>query len=203
MVALQSILSLLPKDVWLASIDLQDVYFHGSIHPQHHCFLWLCVGPHHYRVHTLPFGLSTAPRVFTNCMVVVAVFVHQKGIVLFLYISNWLLVSSSVDQLLADVGSTLLLLKCLGLCVNLAKCHLHPTQELQFIGTVLNVPKHWSTYLWTEQSCWSVWCSRLFGLPHRWLSWCSTCCDSWQLRLVQYLLQDCTCAPWSYVFSST
>lgn len=44
MVSLQSILPLISKGEWLASLDLQDAYFHITIHPPHMKFLRFVIG---------------------------------------------------------------------------------------------------------------------------------------------------------------
>lgn len=82
MIILQSILPLITKDAWLASIDLKDAYLHVSICPQHCRFLHFAVGSAHYQFKILPFGLLTAPRVFTKIMAVVVAFLRLPGICL-------------------------------------------------------------------------------------------------------------------------
>ncbi|XP_015267913.1 PREDICTED: SRC kinase signaling inhibitor 1 [Gekko japonicus] len=84
----------------------------------------------------LPFGLASAPRVFTKTMVVVAAFLHLQGISVYPYINDWLLVADS--RLLRHIQDTLRLLNTLGLRVNTEKSHLQPAQWVQYIGTCLD-----------------------------------------------------------------
>lgn len=105
MLILQSILPLLPRGSWMASLDLQDVYFHLTISPQHCHFFQFCIVGMHYWV--LPFRLSTAPRVFTKCMVLAVAHLRKKQILVFPYIDDWLLVSHSPQQLSRCFGHTL------------------------------------------------------------------------------------------------
>ena len=50
---------------WAVSIDLKDAYLHVPIHPSSRKLLRFVVNGNIYQFRVLPFGLSTAPRVFT------------------------------------------------------------------------------------------------------------------------------------------
>ncbi len=51
---------------WSVSIDLTDAYFHVPINLEHQHFLRFAVSPTEaYQFRALPFGLSSAPRIFT------------------------------------------------------------------------------------------------------------------------------------------
>ena len=63
---------------WLVSIDLKDAYFHVPIHPSHWKFLRFCVGEEAYEFKVLPFGITTAPRVFTKMLAPVAEYVRRE-----------------------------------------------------------------------------------------------------------------------------
>lgn len=56
MVPLQSILPLISKGYWLASLDLLEVYFHITIHPCHRKFLRFTIGD---SFNTKPFLLGS------------------------------------------------------------------------------------------------------------------------------------------------
>ncbi|XP_042320541.1 uncharacterized protein LOC121929246 [Sceloporus undulatus] len=69
METLKSIMDSLQPDNFLSSVDLQDAYLHILIHPSSRHFLHFKYGSHHFQYRALPFGLSSAPRVFTKVMV--------------------------------------------------------------------------------------------------------------------------------------
>ena len=50
--------------IWATSIDLRDAYLHVPIFPGHQRFLAFQFLGETHRFTSLPFGLSTAPRVF-------------------------------------------------------------------------------------------------------------------------------------------
>ena len=138
MVTLATIMPLLRRNVWIASIDLKDAYFHISIHRDHHRFLRFAIGDRVFQFQVLPFGLSTAPRVFTKCVAVVCAFLRTLGIEIYPYLDDWLLVASTPKELLSHLTRVLSTLDRLGFYVNEQKSQLVPTQRITFIGAELD-----------------------------------------------------------------
>ena len=56
--------SLIPGE-WVASIDLSDTYRHIPIHPHSRKYLRFCHRSQVFQFTSIPFGLATAPQVFT------------------------------------------------------------------------------------------------------------------------------------------
>ena len=56
--------SLIPGE-WVSSIDLSDAYLHIPIHPNSTKYLRFCYRSQVFQFTSLPFGLATAPQVFT------------------------------------------------------------------------------------------------------------------------------------------
>lgn len=95
-------------------------------------------GNYHYQYHVLLFGLSSAPKVFTKTVVVVAAYLHLQGVTLFQYIDNWLLIASSQNLLRRHLALFIRLLESLGIAINYKKSNLRPLQHVQYIGAVLD-----------------------------------------------------------------
>lgn len=76
---------------WFSALNLQDAYFHVTIHPAHRQFLRFTVGSNYYQYRVLPFGLSTAPKVFSKTLRVVAAHLCRQGTVIFLYLDDCLM----------------------------------------------------------------------------------------------------------------
>ncbi|KAJ1187211.1 hypothetical protein NDU88_003990 [Pleurodeles waltl] len=123
---------------WMVAVDLQDAYFHIPILKSHRKYLRFVVGSQHYQFVVLPFGLTSAPRVFTKVMSVVAAELRRKGIAVFPYLDDWLIKAKSPELVLHHLQSTSQLLFDLGFLVNVPKSHLEPSQRLLFIGAVLD-----------------------------------------------------------------
>ena len=111
---------------------------HVAIFPDHRRFLRFCVNNKHYQFKALPFGLSTAPRVFTKILVNLVVALRQRGIHLHPYLDNLLLWAPSCSLALAHITETINYLRCHGFMINMSKSRLQPTQRLKHLGVVID-----------------------------------------------------------------
>ncbi len=106
--------------------------------PHHRRFLRFAFEGVAYQYKALPFGLSLATRTFTRCMDAALSPLQQMGIRIVNYLDDWLILAQS--QAVLTLHKTLLLshLGCLGLRVNFAKSILSPSQQVSFLGTVID-----------------------------------------------------------------
>ena len=68
-----------PKD-WAISLDLSDAYLHVPIFWKHRKFLRFCVNKKCYQFKALCFGSTSAPRVFTKIVAVVAAHLREQNV---------------------------------------------------------------------------------------------------------------------------
>ena len=124
----------LEPDMWATSIDLSDAYLHIPIHQTSWPYLVFQVGSRRYQFLVLPFGLSTAPRVFSEVMMPLKRWGRALGILLFQYLDDWLQLHFSRTVL--DQQTQRLIRKCasLGLLVNLEKSETAPLQQIVFLA---------------------------------------------------------------------
>ena len=119
----ESIRTSLRQGEWVTSID-----------PQSRKFLRL----HHketlYQFTSLPFGLATAPLVFTSLVKEVKLLALKQDICLHQYLDDWLIRASSQDEAQKHTVKLLSLIQNLGFIVNLRKSELNPQQRFDFIG---------------------------------------------------------------------
>ncbi len=120
--------------VWAVSIDLQDAYLHVPIRRSSRKFLRFVSEGKFYQFSVLPFGLSTAPRVFTILMEAVASAARRMGVSLLQYLDDWLLFSQSRGRLLRNLATLWDLILSLGLIPNLEKSELIPSQNFSYVG---------------------------------------------------------------------
>ena len=126
------------KGDWAVSIDLKDAYFHVPIHVRSRRLLWFAVatndGLRVFQFRALPFGLTSAPRVFTKVILPVGHHAHLHAVCLLQYLDDWLLRSPN-KLLLAQQTSWLLdIIRRVGFVLNVPKSQLVPTQRLIHIG---------------------------------------------------------------------
>ena len=95
MPTLKQVWQLIQQGDYAYSIDLQDAYLHIPIVKDHHHFLhfvWHNV-PYEWKV--LPFGLATAPRVFTSFTKPILLLWHCKGFHIVIYLNDILVLICS------------------------------------------------------------------------------------------------------------
>ena len=88
---------LLPGD-FLTKIDLKDAHLCVPVHETSRKllrFLWkgIC-----YQFKALPFGLCSAPRIFTKVLKPVAAFLRRKAIRVLIYLDDFLLLAATVEE---------------------------------------------------------------------------------------------------------
>uniref|UniRef100_A0A8W8IEM8 Reverse transcriptase domain-containing protein n=1 Tax=Magallana gigas TaxID=29159 RepID=A0A8W8IEM8_MAGGI len=84
--SLRSITQALNVGDWVASIDLKDAYLHVPIYPEDRKYLRFCIDNIHYQFRSMPFGLATAPRVFTKLMGAIGAHLTKKSKDFHLYV---------------------------------------------------------------------------------------------------------------------
>ena len=134
METLAAILLALRSGYWAASLDLKDAYLHVPMHSSARRWLRFHLNGAPYEFRVLPFGLSAAPRTFTMVVRAVAEFLRERGIRIFVYLDDWLIVAPSRQLLLEDILVVREVVSRLGFVINLDKSTLMPTQRIEYLG---------------------------------------------------------------------
>ena len=127
------------SETWAVSIDLRDAYFHVPVAPEHTRFLRFAYDGRAYEFLVLPFGLSTAPRVFTRIVRTIEAFLKIQGVDMYQYLDDWLLKNQSRSLVERQRDLTLFWVTKLGFLVNEGKSQLIPTQFPAFLGSTLDL----------------------------------------------------------------
>ncbi|KAM9329466.1 uncharacterized protein PAF06_002860 [Gastrophryne carolinensis] len=136
-----TIREILFKGAWMASIDLQDAYLCILILPAHMGFLrfavMLGIVTFHWQYRAMPFGLSSAPRIFTKILAEVMAFLRKDQIGIIAYLDDLLLFAPSRELLENNVKRTLYLLTELGWIINKGKSSLLPQTDCKYLGYLI------------------------------------------------------------------
>ena len=124
---------------FLASIDLNDVYFQIPVHQASRKLLRFLSGGVVYQFKALCFGLSTAPQVFTRVFAAVSAWAHSHGICLLSYLDDWLVLASSEAVSKKDIQDLLSLCHSLGIVINEEKSDLVPSQTANYLGMTIDI----------------------------------------------------------------
>jgi len=132
---------LLSPDDFLASIDLENAYFLVPIHQDDRKFLRFQFHGSLFQFKVLPFGLASAPYIFTKILKPVLCSLRKRGFLSVVYLDDFLLIASSYSQCVKNVSATMNLLVSLSFTINNRKSVLTPTKTCRFLGFLFDT-KH-------------------------------------------------------------
>lgn len=92
----------------------------------------------HFQCRALPFGLSSAPKIFTKVLGEALAPLREWEICIHPYLDDHLLQAPSVPMLSAYLHQTQVWLQELGWLINTQKSVLHPSQVLTYLGYEIN-----------------------------------------------------------------
>ena len=153
--SLKALQSLAQKGYFMVSFDLQDAYQCVSIVEEDQKYLSFCVDGEYFVCTALPFGYTNSPYVFTKVArhfsKLIRAFdgqVPEEGEVqdledvdppfLLSYLDDFMVAARSAAACCTSVVRVNKVCQFLGLRLNLAKCHLEPTQVLEHLGMVVD-----------------------------------------------------------------
>ena len=119
---------------WLTSIDLKEAYWHVPIARSFQKYLAFALTTGNYCFRAMPFGLNVAPRVFTKLCAVLVKDLRERGILVFAYLDDWLVVAKSIQEAKTATNKVLSTLAKAGFIINQPKSNLTPTQVLEWLG---------------------------------------------------------------------
>jgi hypothetical protein len=130
------------KGDWAVTLDLSDAYLHVPIHPKSYKYLRMAVTPKLvYYFRALPFGLCTAPGVFTRIVESVAAFLRIQGLYVNVYLDDWLIRHENLPFLTNKIPMILGFLHSLGWEVNRKKSNIKPRQSFEYLGVQFDTVK--------------------------------------------------------------
>ena len=123
----------------MISLDLKDAYLHVPIILQHRKFLRFALRDHQgilriYQWGVLPFGLATAPRVFTKLLAPIAAHLHLRNKSMYPYMDDIFHAHISRDSVILTQDASERLYLQPGFVINLAKSSLIPSQVMTWLG---------------------------------------------------------------------
>jgi len=123
------------------SCDLSSAYHHISMHPSAYPYLGFAWKGRFYRFIVLPFGLATAPRIFSLVMGHTARFLRYCGIRILAYLDDIIFAAFTAREALAAGQMLLCILPRFGWLVNPEKCVgcSVPTPIFTALGTVIDL----------------------------------------------------------------
>ena len=122
----------------MASVDLKDAYYSVPIASEDRTFLKFEWEGNYYQYTCLPNGLACAPRLFTKILEPIYADLHSVGHVSKGHIDDSFLVGYTRSACEQNIQDTVECFDSLGFVIHPEKSVLIPTQELEFLGFLLN-----------------------------------------------------------------
>ncbi len=129
----RNVCNLIQKDMFLATIDIKDAYYFIPVAHEDRKYLKFRWKGKLFQFTCLPFGLSTAPRIFTKVLKVVAKYLRVQGVICSIYLDDWLILAHNNNQCAKSVKLTLDLLCSLGFVIS-EKSKLTPSKKVDYLG---------------------------------------------------------------------
>ena len=128
------IINMIRPGDYFVSIDLQDAYLMFAMHPFYWKFLCFHFLDTRYFYKVMPFGLTSAPRIFTKVFKRVLIFLRGRGLRVTAWFDDIILMAESVNLLLEHLHFTKLVIKSLGFIPHPLKSMLIPSQSIYHLG---------------------------------------------------------------------
>lgn len=128
---------LLPGD-FMTSLDLKDGYFHIPVSSTSQPLLQFRWKGNYYRFSALPFGLSSAPLVFTKMLRPVIRYLRARGIRLMAYLDDIIILARSREESLRITREVRCLLESIGWLINYEKSSLVPSTSIEYLGFLVD-----------------------------------------------------------------
>ena len=145
MSTMRDVKAAITKDCYMTSIDLSDCFWGVPVCKRDQKFLGFRWRGRTYRFRCLPFGLSLSPLYITKLYKHVVERLQLLGHKVVIYIDDMLIIGRDKQACEAATKAAIDLFKELGSVVNFGKSLLEPTQEIEYLGFILNSTEMKST----------------------------------------------------------
>lgn len=132
------VLDLIQVNDYFTSIDLKDAYFSIPVHTDFQKYLKFNWEGQLYKFVCLPFGLSSAPRIFTKVLKPVFSWFRKQGFRCSYYIDDSLNMNSASTVCKDNTLTMSDTFESLGYTINREKSVFVPTQRIVFFGFILD-----------------------------------------------------------------
>lgn len=137
----RTVVNLLSRGDFLATIDLESAYFLVPIHEESRKYLRFIFKEQMFEFVCLPFGLNVAPYVFTKILKPVMSFLRVQGFRSVIYLDDILCLGDSKVNCSENINATVKLLVSLGFLLQKRKCDLVSSQTKEFLGLIYDSNK--------------------------------------------------------------
>ena len=137
MESLQNLLETIRPGVYMASIDLKEVFYSVPVHKNHQVYLTFFV-EEYLKFVCMPNGYGPTMRIFTKISKVPFSILREKGLLSAVYVDDSYLQGNNYEDCFSNVLSTIKNFRFLGFIIHPEKFKFIPTQYIAYLGFILN-----------------------------------------------------------------
>ena len=126
MESLELVKSMVRRNDYMVSIDLNQAFFHIPLAEDQQPYFAFDFQGTRFCFTCLPFGLTASPRVFTKVLRPVIKLLRNQGIRLMIYLDDILLMGRTKEEVLNHLSIVIQTLQQLGFTINNEKSMLYP-----------------------------------------------------------------------------
>ena len=134
----ESAVNLVKENCFMASIDIRHAYHTIPIALEHQKYLRFRWKGKIFQYTCLPFGLSSAPRIFTKVLKPIFAKLRTLGYLNMTYIDDVLLFGDTIEECKMNVNITREYLEKFGFVIHGKKSQFQPKKCITFLGNVIN-----------------------------------------------------------------
>lgn len=134
----RTVVNIMRKDMYMATLDLRDAYHLISIHPESRKYLRFRYDGKLYQYSVLPFGLSVAPLVFTKLLKPLVSTLRAAGYRSVVYLDDIWLAGLPLEECNNNIYATVKLFTDVGFLLNEDRSVLRPQQCVKYLGFMFN-----------------------------------------------------------------
>lgn len=135
---LRSAKSLINRDGFMASIDVEDAYLLVPVVNTCRKLVIFRFKGQLYQFTCLPFGLSISPYIFTKIVKPVVNKLRSRGLRSVVYLDNFLCIGDILEACEANVKYTISFTESLGFIINYSKSQIIPSRRCKYHGFILD-----------------------------------------------------------------
>ncbi len=138
MESLKQALHMVRQGSYMASIDIKDAFYSVPIQKSHKKYLKFMWAGNMLQFCAMPNGYCDAMRIFTKLLKPAFSNLRERGFESVIYVDDSFLMDDSFQECWTNIKATLQCLQSLGFVIHPDKSVLYPTQELIFLGFIIN-----------------------------------------------------------------
>ena len=136
--SLHTVIQMMTPNCYMASVDLKDAYYCIPVAEKYQKYLKFQWNSKLYKYQACPMGLCISPRIFTKLLKPIFSYLRRNGHQSIIYIDDTYLQGDSIKACNANVKATVEMLTKYGFVINPEKSVMSASQEIEFLGFVLN-----------------------------------------------------------------